>query len=195
MSTGPKAEIKAIDDPAYFGLLNSNDDDPHYVCLECRSTSSTTLSITHEPSCMTWLRVRIESVLPQHPKLKFQLGKLLLIPGESYPRYVCHLVAPFLFESGSVLTDDYQISMIDARAPIVMNKAEMAAEDKDYRFKLKRIEATHHLLDFVDKGVVPVSGGGPDAPEELKVWQWGTLEDWKVELGQMVQRVKGIIPS
>ena len=191
----------AEDNPEYFEAVPPNPDDQvvTWRCKECRETAQiSTVSIQHKPLCMVWLRIRVEVQIVRHPKLKFQVGKLVQIPvSGSYPVYVAHLVAPFLYESGSALTDDYAISMLDARAPIKMTKAEIKDElRRDTLFKERRIDATHKLLDFVEAGEVPVikdSRAGAQGIGQLKVWQWGTLQDWHEEIQKIANRQKGII--
>ena len=154
-------------------------------CAECGELKS-----SHKPSCQTWLHTRLEIQFVHHPKLKFQMSKLTQIPvAGSYPIYVCHLIAPFLYEHGSHQNGDYDLRMNDARVPIRMTKAELVHK-RDDLFRERRVAATHRLLDFIESGEVPK--GGTDGMYE--VWMWGTLEDHKEEIEGLKSRLKLIQP-
>lgn len=179
----PEAESTPIaeDNALYFELCV---DPPSYKCKFCNATSeASTIAIIHDKHCMTWLRMRLETLVPKH-KLRFQVTKLMPLPvSGSYPIYCAHLCLPFCFEMAGYdetpdgFTRKTEYGMLDARAPIIMSKAEIHDIRKDEIFRKKRVEATHVLLDMVEAMEVPARVAGRREEQKIKVWKWGTLSD------------------
>lgn len=144
-------------------------------CKECSEIALTVLNIHHQAHCQVWLRMRLESLIVKNRCLKFQITKLVMASTKSYPTYVCNLVAPFVIEIPTPIVGRTKKVMLDARVPITMTKAELNDEKRDETFKKKRIEATHSLLDLVEKGEVPVYMS--DRTEMVKPVCWGTIKD------------------
>lgn len=174
---GEQEGVHAEDSPKYFTLEPNNEGLALYKCLECLQTSPLgTINITHLAYCITWLRMRLEAVLKVHPKLKFQMSKMLPAPVGAYPVWRGWLCSPFIFMETDPRTNRDLPRMTDARMPIQMTKAELYGPGHDEIFMHRRTDATHRILDLVEKGEVPVIRDGR-FDGVIKVERWGTLED------------------